>query len=468
MTKIFTILLLIISSISYAQTDVSGNVSGTWNLEGAPYQVIGDITVPSGQSLIIEAGVEVNFQGYYKFSITGNLQAIGTETDSIFFTTNNQSTGWGGIKINVANSSDIPSFSYCRFEFGKSANTEYPDIHGGAIALIGSDAVISHCVFADNDATGDDNGMGGAIYGNGTGNSSGSSQTSISNCKFIRNHCYGEGGAIKFTGDGNTEITDCKFIENDCLYGGGAISCYSVVDTKMINCLFSNNYTMYSNGGAIHMLGIGNSIIIKNCTIYGNSAVTGDGGGVYIVNGSANIVNTIVYDNSAMYEGDGVYVGFGGSAEINYSNLLMPDDATGTNNMNTDPLFIDATNGNFYLQEISPCIDAGNDIGLPFYGDAPDIGCFESNYGSGIYNTEYESYLIYPNPANSFIKIKNSQVFNSIIISDISGKIILREVFKSRNQSTINILNLEDGIYFLRLYSEKGILGFSKFAVKKN
>ncbi|RKY90236.1 MAG: hypothetical protein DRQ13_12885, partial [Ignavibacteriae bacterium] len=96
---ISTIAILFLVTMANAQTSVSGPVSGVWILTGSPYNVIGDIEIQNGQSLIIEPGVEVNFQGHYKFFVNGNLQAVGTEADTIFFTTDDQVTGWGGIRI---------------------------------------------------------------------------------------------------------------------------------------------------------------------------------------------------------------------------------------------------------------------------------------------------------------------------------------------------------------------------------
>ncbi|MCD4818038.1 MAG: right-handed parallel beta-helix repeat-containing protein [Candidatus Cloacimonetes bacterium] len=369
MKKLFTFIILIIVSASvFAQTEVSGTQSGTWTLDNSPYHVVGQITVSSGNILTIEAGVEVNFQGHYKLKIQGNLQAIGTESENILFTTDNQAIGWGGIRLDGANG--ISNLAYCRIEYGKTSGS-YPDIHGGGLALLTSNAVISNCVFADNDATGSDNGMGGAVYAINTSNS-----TSFIDCKFIGNHAYGEGGAIKFSSDNNSEIVGCEFIGNNCLYGGGAISFYSVYNTKMINCLFAENYTVYSSGGALHTLGMGNSIILQNCTISGNSAQHGDGGAISLAYASADIVNSIVYDNPGMYS-DGIYIDFSSTAEINYSNLTMPDEATGYNNINQNPLFVDANNLDFHLTEASPCIDAGTDIGLEYFGESPDMGCFE-------------------------------------------------------------------------------------------
>jgi len=142
MKKLLTfIILFVISASIFAQTPVSGNQSGTWTATNSPYLVIGEILIPSGQTLSIEAGIEINFQGHYKFTVQGNLQALGTETDSIFFTTDNQATGWGGIRFDGA--TGISNLSYCRIEYGKTAGS-YPDIHGGGLALLSSNAVISN------------------------------------------------------------------------------------------------------------------------------------------------------------------------------------------------------------------------------------------------------------------------------------------------------------------------------------
>ncbi|MEN8207915.1 MAG: T9SS type A sorting domain-containing protein [Candidatus Fermentibacteria bacterium] len=240
---VLTVLIFPLTAFSY--TEVSGDQSGVWTSGGSPYLVIGEIVVPAGLTLTIEPGIEVNFQGHFKFTVNGNLQAVGTEADSIFFTTDDQTTGWGGVRID---SDDVCALSFCRIEFGRTSGS-YPDIHGGGLALLSSDAVVANSAFANNDATGNDNGMGGAVYAYNTG-----SQTAFTDCLFIGNHAYGEGGAIKFTGDLGSEITGCEFLENDCLYGGGAISCYMAAGTKLTYCLFVDNYTMYSNGGAINTL----------------------------------------------------------------------------------------------------------------------------------------------------------------------------------------------------------------------
>jgi sugar lactone lactonase YvrE len=58
---------------------------------------------------------------------------------------------------------------------------------------------------------------------------------------------------------------------------------------------------------------------------------------------------------------------------------------------------------------------------------------------------------IYPNPVKTVltIQLENSGVLEKISITDISGKIILQ----TQNTTTVNIENLENGIYFLEAFS---------------
>ena len=57
--------------------------------------------------------------------------------------------------------------------------------------------------------------------------------------------------------------------------------------------------------------------------------------------------------------------------------------------------------------------------------------------------------LIYPNPTNTFLNIKsfNTTFFEKIVITDLTGKIILEQ---SENTNQINVKNLANGMYFLK------------------
>jgi predicted outer membrane repeat protein len=308
-------------------------------------------------------------------------------------------------------------------------------------------------VFADNDASANDSGSGGAVYAINTGSTSGP-LTTFTNCMFIRNHAYGEGGAIKFTGDMNTLFTRCEFIENTCNYGGGAISFYSVLDTKMVHCLFARNSTLYSNGGAIHSLGFGNTFTFENCTLTENSAENGDGGGVNLVFATATFINSIIYNNPGAYSDD-IYLDMDGHAEINYSDLNMPDGATGSNNINEDPLFSDADILDFHLSENSPCIDAGVNIGYPYNGEAPDMGCFEFETTTGINDYYLTELSVFPNPTSGkvYLKLTDSSI-KIWTVSDLKGRVIIKEL----SNNSIDLSSLENGVYLVAVETDKGLL----------
>ncbi len=79
--------LALLLSHQVLATTVSGLQSGTWSLTNSPYQIQGDITVPAGQVLTIEAGVVVQFAGFYRITVLGTLLVIGQPSNRIVFTT---------------------------------------------------------------------------------------------------------------------------------------------------------------------------------------------------------------------------------------------------------------------------------------------------------------------------------------------------------------------------------------------
>jgi len=79
----------------------------------------------------------------------------------------------------------------------------------------------------------------------------------------------------------------------------------------------------------------------------------------------------------------------------------------------------------------------------------------------------HESHLknsgsIYPNPAENFIYLKNIRDVKSYIITDMSGRLIMKD---SLSEDLINIENLEPGNYMLQIITKNGIQTF-KFIKK--
>lgn len=111
-------------------TDVpAGAVNGTWNAAGSPYNILGAITVLPGESLSMEPGTVVQFQGPYDLTVQGVLNVAGTASDSVLIT---GETMWDEIRLE--SETDACSFAYA-------------SINGAEIGIHSVDApvTIAHC-----------------------------------------------------------------------------------------------------------------------------------------------------------------------------------------------------------------------------------------------------------------------------------------------------------------------------------
>lgn len=69
------------------------------------------------------------------------------------------------------------------------------------------------------------------------------------------------------------------------------------------------------------------------------------------------------------------------------------------------------------------------------------------------FSTNIKDFKLFPNPTTDIINIDNTfnKEIRQIIVMDIHGKIVLKQ---NKNLFNINIQNLENGIYFLQIFSE--------------
>lgn len=139
MRNIALIICIISLGFQLGAIDISGNQSGTWIPANNPHQLIGDVTVPAGETLTISPGVIVQAMGNFRINAVGTIQAIGTETDSIYFYNlqNPPTTIWKGIRLE--NPTLVSNFQHCYIEYA-----EY------GINAVNAPVAISNCHFKLN------------------------------------------------------------------------------------------------------------------------------------------------------------------------------------------------------------------------------------------------------------------------------------------------------------------------------
>lgn len=318
---IFIIFILVISIPIYPQTTiVGGNISGFWDQAGSPYLIEGDIIIPDGETLTINAGCLVEFQEHYRIDVRGRLLALGTETDSIKFTINDTTGfhlqdvtdgGWDGIHFDsLATVNDSSKIKYSIIEYGKVIG-EYHSFYsrGGAIRCHSEfcQLLIENCHFRNNYASG----CGGAVY------------SKISNVRIIENlfdyNISGIGGAISISSSG--EISNNNFLHNR----GGAGGALNLSNSS---CLvsgnrFSNNSANY--GGAISFYDYNNngSLVVNNL-ICNNSAR--NGAGCYFYQSSGTLVNNTIVHNYGNNSG-GLYFDLANNPVNIYNTILYGNES---------------------------------------------------------------------------------------------------------------------------------------------
>lgn len=257
-----------------------------------------------------------------------------TVIDCVF--SGNSATGSGGGMTNFA-SSPYPTLTNCTFIDNSSPQ-------GGAIYLRGS-PTFTACTFSENTSSG----QGGAIVNNGYATST---HPTYTNCYFFGNSAS-TGGVMGSSNGSKPTLTNCLLWNNSANYGGAIFNNGSSWVT-MINCSLYGN-TASSDGGA--MMSDGNALtgayskpVLINCILWGSSPQE-----IYNIDATPQISYSIV---------QGGYPG-----------------AIGQN-----PLFLDASIGDFRLGSGSAAIDSGTATGAP----DKDIAGTDRPQGAGFDMGAYE------------------------------------------------------------------------------
>jgi hypothetical protein len=188
-------------------------------------------------------------------------------------------------------------------------------------------------------------------------------------------NAIGNGGANSaFSDSGNNDVgatlnfTNCSFFNIVQINNtNGAFALLRSVNSAMsfTACLFYDipAITGGTNAGAIVQVQHNGTWTFTNCTWYTNisSTITYV---IFVANGGVTM--SISLTNCIFHNANGVGVAFS-SGTISFSGtnndiLGYNSPPSLANQISTDPLFVDPTNGNFNLRPTSPCIDAGAPI----------------------------------------------------------------------------------------------------------
>jgi hypothetical protein len=319
------------------------------------------------------------------FQISGNAFSNGTGQFAIVFPTNFSNETISDIVISN-NAFNLPF--------------EAVNLQGGGGSANGSviqDVIISDNHFSQNTSVGTS-----AVE---LGNTSGANNT-IQRVQIIQNTFTGnfQGVALDNNSTSTGSVTQNVVIARNVFAGNlAALDVAAGVDPTSANNTIANiqivdnlvDLTGYQGGGSgtgqifDNQSGGANNKVTNvsfvNDTIYNGSSSDPPGWGVWVnstggVSG-VSVENTIFWGNQS---NSPPLKGMTSASQVSYSIVNQAGFSGINNNLNADPLFVNASAGNFELQSGSPALHAGTNKGAPAIdgycqprGTPPSIGVFE-------------------------------------------------------------------------------------------
>ena len=367
----------------------SGNDITNNGIEAAPFASIqrGIIAAIDGDTVMVAAGTyveNINFSGK-NIAVIGEDKATtiidGNQGGSVVTFANNETAGAVLSEFTIQNGMAFPGY----FDSGPFTSGGV----GGGIICDGASPVLKNLIIKNN-TTSIGGGHGGGIFAiNGN--------ISIENC-VVKNNTSENGSGI-------------------WIYGGSGGSSGSIKNSV----IYDNTSGSGSQNSSLCIASAsGSNASLINSVIYNNNNI-----GVKVVDGSTlNIINSIIMNNGV--SADSAQILIGGSATpgtmiINHSMIsngqsviTIEEGGTlvwGSGNIDVNPMFVDAANGDYHLSDTSPCISAGASsvtIGSTTYtapttdlagnarpspaGTVPDIGAYENS--NGVVSYSGDSYYV--------------------------------------------------------------------------
>lgn len=294
------------------------------------------------------------------------------------------------------------------------------------------------------------------------------SGNSFYGCRAWRNSDDGWDGYLRGTNDITTTLESCWSFENGYLENG-------------------TDAGVNANGNGFKMGGsddkaLEHNFILKNCLAFSNKSKGFDqnnnkgsmtlyncsghnnGGDNYRITQELAAGRVLTIKNCAELGGK---ISIGTFAVQEKNSWLPPFVATAADFRNTDPAGATGPRKSdgtlphieyMHLVAGSDLIDAGVDVGLPFAGKAPDLGCFETGLTAAAGTMAPGSTLLYPNPVSGTGYLRFTAPAGGrceVWLFDVTGSrvAILTDLSIEPGEQTIrlDLTSIRDGVYICEL-----------------
>ncbi|MBN1415582.1 MAG: right-handed parallel beta-helix repeat-containing protein [Bacteroidales bacterium] len=381
----------------YSQTVInSAELKGTLTRSNAPYIVLRDVTVPTGETLIIEPGVELQFVTSCGLTVEGGLSAVGTDADRIRFTSADtaevkidSTKGWNGITIRGP-VKDTVRMENCILNYVSSNGAQYSYEAKGALSVYNRYAIINKCTISK---------------------------------------CYGySNGGIYWGNEADGIIQNCIIRDNASFYYGGIN--IDRAHALVINNLIADNGTglmIRSSNTAKDTVKVYNNTIAESTNKY-----RWMGKIVGVEYGLADFFNTIITGESSLYEPEIIDIYH--SDHVSFENCIIEK---GQSNIQSESSFVTlhdvftaqpyfAFESGYVLSDSSAAINSGENLPpdilslIPFdlagnprifdgTTDRIDIGAFE--YQGDLVVNRAPS-IVHPGTKHLFVSTAGEMKFN--------------------------------------------------------
>ena len=326
----------------------------------------------------------------------------------------------------------------------------------------------------------------------------------LDSCQFYRNHSH-IFGSLRIIGPFE------DFVLSNSIFSGNTAESHSAgpgfsnkAKGEVSNCVFHSNYSLFTDStknahGA--SLQTEAEVDLMNCSFTDTSSATG-----YALSArrgaKANLTNCILWgcgDHPVILT---TAADLFCTVNVNYcdiengmDSLQISDSLSvlnwGIGNINSDPLFVDLMNGDFHLQDSSPCIGSGkssfilnekwvtapvrdiegNKRPSPQDSEA-DMGAYENELGAPITtgtsqlfeNNDAFLYQNYPNPFSHKTSLSyhlSSSGFVELNVYNIHGQRIKCLVSEIQPAGTyileLDMTGFESGLYICKLQTNTGV-----------